>query len=437
MVILYLFYNSGLLEVASATAKEMALGFIDDVVFLAAGPDLESTHRKVADMMERPNGGMHWSATHSSLFKPDKFHLVDFTHKRESSRQPGQKITPIAHPVLSLGTQKISPVQSYKYLGVILDQELRFKEHVAYALAKDTSWVTQFCRLSRPTVGMPPRYARQLYKGIAVPRMLYAADIFLTPIVNRQGRKKTLGSIGHISKLARVQRMAGLHITGAMCSTASDMLDAHDDLLPFHILVNHICQRSALRLAAVPDTHPLHKPVRRARRYIKHHRAPLHELLHAFGINPEALETIATHQQTLSWIRHIEVRKAANKDEAYREEMESRMQIKDMDGSDKAGCVGTAAIHRNGQRQGTLRVHLGSSSLHTIYKAELAGILLATHQLKGESHWHEAEIGLDSQVAIDALSLTKPMPSHYLVNEIHKQLCMVRNEHPTTMLMVC
>ena len=40
-VILYLFYNSGLLEVASAANKELAPGFIDDVVFLTAGPVLE------------------------------------------------------------------------------------------------------------------------------------------------------------------------------------------------------------------------------------------------------------------------------------------------------------------------------------------------------------------------------------------------------------
>ena len=72
-------------------------------------------------------------------------------------------------------------------------------------MAKGTVWVTQFCRLSKPTIGMPPNYARQLYKAIAVPRMLYAADIFLTPIVRRSGQRRASGSVGYIAKLARVQ----------------------------------------------------------------------------------------------------------------------------------------------------------------------------------------------------------------------------------------
>ena len=83
-IILYLFYNAGLLEVAKEPAKELAPGFIDDIVYLVAGPDLESTHSKIADMMERPEGGLHWSSTHNSPFEPDKLRLVDFTRKRES-----------------------------------------------------------------------------------------------------------------------------------------------------------------------------------------------------------------------------------------------------------------------------------------------------------------------------------------------------------------
>ena len=387
-------------------------------------------------MMERPKGGTHWSATHNSHFEPDKLQLVDFTRKREPPMQPGQRTVPLLRPPLKLGTQTIKPVQSYKYLGVILDQELRFKEHTNYTLAKGTTWVNQFWRLSRPTVGMPPRFARQLYKAIAVPRMLYAADIFLTPITRNPGQGRVTRSVGHIAKLARVQRTVALHITGAMRTTATDMIDAHAKLLPFHILVNQICYRSTLRLATLPDTHPLYKHMRKARRYVKRHRTPLHKLLHAFRIDPDTLETISTHRQAPGWIRQVKVRKAANKDEAYKEGMESTTQVKVYtDGSDINGGVGAAALLiRDGRRHGTLRTHLGHSSQHTIYEAELAGIMLAAHLLKRERHWQEAEIRLDSQAAIDALNLTRPAPSHYLADEIHKQLKAVRHEHPTAKL---
>ena len=84
-VVLYLYYNAGLLEVANTREKELAPGFIDNVVFLAAGPNLEHMHKKVANMMERPGGGLHWSNTHNSLFEPDTLQLVDFTQKHEKT----------------------------------------------------------------------------------------------------------------------------------------------------------------------------------------------------------------------------------------------------------------------------------------------------------------------------------------------------------------
>ena len=132
------------------------------------------------------------------------------------------------------------------------------------------------------------------------------------------------------------------------------------------------------------------------------------------------------------------MRKAADKDEAYREGMESRAGTKVFtDGSDVDRGVGAAAIlFRDGQRRGTLKFYLGASSSHTVYEAELVGIILAAHLLKAERGGQEAEIGVDSQAAMDALNLNKPTPSHYLVDEARKMLKAVKVQHPTTKLLV-
>jgi hypothetical protein len=101
--------------------------------------------------------------------------------------------------------------------------------------------------------------------------MLYAADLFFVP-----SSPRNKGTKGFVNKLARVQRMAGLYITGAIRSIPTDSLDAHADLLPFPLLVNKVVHQSAIRLAMLPASHPLHEPVKRAAtRYVKHHRSPL------------------------------------------------------------------------------------------------------------------------------------------------------------------
>ena len=51
-MILYLFYNADLLKIAQRK-REIALGFINDVVLAASGKTLEETNRRLRRMMIR------------------------------------------------------------------------------------------------------------------------------------------------------------------------------------------------------------------------------------------------------------------------------------------------------------------------------------------------------------------------------------------------
>jgi len=64
-----------------------------------------------------------------------------------------------------------------------------------------------------------------------------------------------------------------------------DMIDACTDLVPFHLLVERLMYRAATRMATLPRSHPLEKHIAcTANRYVKSHRAPLHEVMHAFKV---------------------------------------------------------------------------------------------------------------------------------------------------------
>jgi len=65
----------------------------------------------------------------------------------------------------------------HKFLGVMLDQELRLKDQVNYALQKGTKWVAQYCRLTKLTKGVSTKFMRPFYISVAVLKMLYAADL--------------------------------------------------------------------------------------------------------------------------------------------------------------------------------------------------------------------------------------------------------------------
>ena len=61
-------------------------------------------------------------------------------------------------------------------------------------------WVTQYRRLTKVTKGVSAKYMRWFFISVAIPRMMYAADLFLVP-----GSGIGKGTRGFISKLAKIR----------------------------------------------------------------------------------------------------------------------------------------------------------------------------------------------------------------------------------------
>ena len=133
---------------------------------------------------------------------------------------------------------------------------------------------------------------RQLYTVVAILKMTYAIDVWLMPPRKRDGAKRYTGSVNITNRFATLQRMAVLAITGAMRTTATDVLDLHVGLLPMHLALHRLCHRATLRITALPDMHPLYNIFCKwVCRYIKSHRSPLHKLPDTFNIVPRSIET--------------------------------------------------------------------------------------------------------------------------------------------------
>lgn len=182
--------------------------------------------------------------------------------------------------------------------------------------------------------------------------MTYSASVWLTPIVRSTERgKRSKGSVGAAAKLAKVQRMAVIHITGAMRTTARDVLDAHADLLPMDLLIDKHCFWEALRLATLPKSHPLFPHIRSAAKHKpRKHPSPIHEILHAYSLDPAVIEKIKPVRQAPHWISPIQTRIAPDRETAIKEEENNNADIRIYsDGSGYEGNVGGAAvIFRNG-----------------------------------------------------------------------------------------
>ncbi|KAG1736260.1 hypothetical protein EDD22DRAFT_787550, partial [Suillus occidentalis] len=74
------------------------------------------------------------------------------------------------------------------------------------------------------------------------------------------------------------------------------------------------------------------------------------------------------------------------------------------------------------------RFHLGSEKEHTMYEAEIVGMILAVELLREAGGEGTMALGVDNQAAIRATNAFQSQPGHYLVNKLHDDLRMLLPE---------
>jgi hypothetical protein len=82
--------------------------------------------------------------------------------------------------VLPHGT--VEPKESVKYLGVVLDRHLTWAPQRTNAIEKGATWMSQIKHIARPRWGITLKYARKLYIGVALLKILYGVDIWYPPL---------------------------------------------------------------------------------------------------------------------------------------------------------------------------------------------------------------------------------------------------------------
>lgn len=428
--ILYLYYNAGLLE-STEGQKEDSVAFIDDAAVMAFEDSPTQAIERITDIYTRPGGVQKWCSSHASISEISKAACMIFSTRKQGS--PDTKINILGNDILL--------VTEHKYLGFLLDNRLTGRAQANAAIGKGTRAAGQIRRLAKTTGGIPATHLRTLYNTVVIPKTLYAADCFIRPFTTQEDRpihnttsqttapqKRSKGSVGFAKRLRTIQRTMTTAITGALRTTPTEILDYNAGLLPAHLLINKLCHRSALRMLSLPNTHPLFHLVRKANRSQgKRLPSQLHHLNRVFKLtdeNPEQINSNPKNPNKEPVIKtHIDnSRRAAIQ---FARHTKHNTQIF-TDGSSRPEGVGAAAVLIRGNRTKTLAFYLGSPHRHTVYEAELTGLVLGTHLLLQEQRLTTVQIATDNQAAIKAIQQRKPHAGHHLVQTLEKQLLQLQ-----------
>jgi hypothetical protein len=226
------FYNTDLLDVTKTDEGEDSVGVVDNATMLVERVDPTDIADKMTEVLQREEGAGDWSDIHECLYALDKFGWMILTRRCKEALNGPKRTRLIRMPAINIKDKSIKPKETHKFLGVMMDQELWFNNHITYTYKKGTKFIEQYWCLAKTTKGISTKFM-SYYLAVAVLKMLYAADLFIIPPSCHQQ-----GSKGIINKLARIQGQATLAATGAFSTTASNILNAHADLLPFPLLVS-------------------------------------------------------------------------------------------------------------------------------------------------------------------------------------------------------
>lgn len=112
-MVLYQFYNADILDIPFCKNKVL-IAYVNNALILAMGKDFYKIYDMLVDMMTREGSIYNWTLTHNSPIEHSKLALIDFAHPRKDVTRPDLKLPSIT----------ISPIESTRYLEIILDQHL-------------------------------------------------------------------------------------------------------------------------------------------------------------------------------------------------------------------------------------------------------------------------------------------------------------------------
>ena len=261
-ILLYIYYNTDLLNIPTNTQKKDTMGYINDITLLSIGNNFTETTEQIEDIMVREDGRQQWSIEHNSFFGVSKSAIAHFSRKMSTDpRSNNPQRLPLSRPELTLDGQIVQEVKHYKYLGILIDTQLRWKEQEQRAAANATKWILQFRRLSRPSTGVSIKLMRQLYLAVVMPKIIYGIKTWYTPPTRTIGQTKRSRSVEALQHLQKAQRIATLAITGTLRSTPNDHIEIHANILPMELALLKAYHNAITHILTLPELRPLNKIV--------------------------------------------------------------------------------------------------------------------------------------------------------------------------------
>jgi hypothetical protein len=392
--ILFLFFNADLVQ-HKLNANGGAMAFVDDYNAWVTGPSAEANREGIQTIINR---ALEWERRSGATFEGDKTVIIHFT------RRPDRTST---RPFTIKG-EAIAPKETAKILGVIMDSELRYVQHIGKATTKGLLAALALKRLRL----VSPSTARQLFGATVAPVVDYASNVWM----------HACGYKG-MALMNRIQRVGAQAITGAFRTVATAVAEAEAS-------IRTVSERFAVRatklwvnLRTLPETNPLSKlNTRELRRFT----SPLQRIAHAHQSTPTDKMEVIEPYVIAPWEERLPATIGRGTEVAVCIANTTRGIRIATSSSARKGIVGMGgAIHdtlgiATGREPITYSVTLGTRTEQNPYTAELAAMAMAMKRLPLHLVGRQITIISSNQGALLATSQPGHQSGQSSIEEIYE-----------------
>lgn len=391
----FLFFNADLVQ-RKINARGGSIAFVDDYSAWVTGPSAEANRAGIQTIID---DALDWERRSGATFEADKTTIVHFTRNSERTSDT---------PFLIKG-KEVKPKSSAKILGVIMDADLRYKEHLARAAAKGLTAAMCLRRLKM----LSPRAARQLFIATVAPAMDYASIVWMHARGVREARW-----------LDKAQMVGAQAITGAFRTVATAVAEAEANMEPVAERHRQTATRFWINFRTLPMTHPLTTlKVKVCKRFT----SPMQKVASALAaVDTDRMEVI--HEYTLPpWSDRIPVMGELDQVE--------RVKPSDIEGiliatscSQKGDVVGMGGVVHDttlnsaGEVLASYSVTLGSGEEQNPYTAELAAIAMALKCMPYGLHHRDLTVMTSNRSVLQVLRRPRQQSGQCTVREIHNYI---------------
>ena len=410
--ILFLFFNADLVQ-NNITDRLGSIAFVDDFSAWVTGHSAsENTNELQLTVIPRTE---QWERTSGATFEATKTTIIHFTRNRNKDCN---------EPLRIKGTTVV-PGKTVKLLGVVLDQQLRYKHHAGRIAKRGLHAALALKRLR----GLRPDTARQLFLSTIAPIIDYASPIWSSSVS------------GLVTKLLQpVQKVAAQAIIGIFRTTAIEVAEAEAAIEPLCIRWQRQRARFWTSLATTPKQHPYHQIAQILRANTRRFQSPLLHLRGELGWDLlQNIETIYPVSQA-PWQPRIQVTIQP------REEATHQLSIPPQDrellvytagviyqGTAAFGVTGTMSTLRT--QRTLIQVAKAVGKGQSISRAYLAlaaireAILFISRSSYAQIVLRQIWISTSSQEALSAITQPRYQSGQTLVHDILDQIEELQSQH--------